>query len=58
MIYKLLKDFRKYRGYVVEFDCTNKMLIFYTPIKVKDLMELKQMIKQYKLDLEIRVIER
>lgn len=58
MIHKLINGFKKHRGYIVEFDMTNRMIIFYTPIKVKDLLELKQTIKRYKLDLEIRVIER
>lgn len=54
MINELMKKYKQYR---MRYDPSNKTLFIYTPMLVKDYVNLKNIIKRYKLEIEdIRLI--
>ena len=56
MINEIIK---KYSQYYLRYDVKDKMLITRKPMLVKDLVNIKNIIRDYKLDVkEIRIIGR
>lgn len=56
MIYEIME---KYKHYNLRYDVVDKILFVYEPMLVKDFVNLKNIIREYEVDIkEIRIIER